>query len=46
MLEGVVIRNTDDNLRFDGNGRNFSKRVENAVGKGEIARFEQFLLFP
>ena len=24
----------------------FSKRVENTVGKGEIARYEQFLLFP
>ena len=24
----------------------FSKRVENAVGKGEIGRYEQFLLFP
>ena len=23
-----------------------SKLVENAVGKGEIARYEQFLLFP
>ena len=23
-----------------------SKRVENAVGKGEIARYEQFLLVP
>ena len=23
-----------------------SKWVENAVGKGEIARYEQFLLFP
>ena len=22
------------------------KKVENAVGKGEIARYEQFLLFP
>ena len=22
------------------------KRVENAVGKGEIARYERFLLFP
>ena len=31
---------------FDENGRKFSKRVENAVGKGEIARNEQFLLFP
>ena len=25
---------------------NFPKRVENTVGKGEIARYEQFLLFP
>ena len=24
----------------------FFKRVENTVGKGEIARYEQFLLFP
>ena len=24
----------------------FSKRIENTVGKGEIARYEQFLLFP
>ena len=24
----------------------FSRRVENTVGKGEIARREQFLLFP
>ena len=24
----------------------FSKRVENTVGQGEIARYEQFLLFP
>ena len=23
-----------------------SERVENIVGKGEIARYEQFLLFP
>ena len=23
-----------------------SKRVENTMGKGEIARYEQFLLFP
>ena len=25
---------------------NYSKWVENTVGKGEIARYEQFLLFP
>ena len=36
----------DDNLKFDGNSRKFSKKVENGVGKGEIARNEQFLLFP
>ena len=27
------------------NGRKLSKRVENTVGKEEIARYEQFLLF-
>ena len=36
----------DDNSKFDENGGEFSKRVENTVGKGEIARYEQFLLFP
>ena len=36
----------DDNFKFNGNGRKLSKRVENTVGKGEIARYEQFLLFP
>ena len=36
----------DDNLNFDENIRKLSKRVENSVGKGEIARYEQFLLFP
>ena len=36
----------DDDFKFDGNGRTFSKQVENTVGKGEIARYEQFLLFP
>ena len=28
------------------NGRQLSKHVENTVGKGEIARYKQFLLFP
>ena len=37
---------SDENFKFDENGRRFSKRVENTVGKGEIARYEQFLLFP
>ena len=36
----------EDNFEFDENGRKLSKRVENTVGKGEIARYEQFLLFP
>ena len=42
----------DVNFKFDQNGRKLSKRVENTVGKGEtahkgeIARYEQFLLFP
>ena len=35
-----------DNIKFDENGRKFSKRVENTVRKGEIPRYEQFLLFP
>ena len=35
-----------DNFKFDENGRKFSKWVENAVEKGEIAHYEQFLFFP
>ena len=35
----------DDNFKLDENGRKLSKWVENTVGKGEIARYEQFLLF-
>ena len=36
----------DDNFKFGENGRKLSKWVENTVVKGEIARYEQFLLFP
>ena len=36
----------DDNFKVDENGRKSSKRVENTVGKGEIARYKQFPLFP
>ena len=36
----------NDNFKFYENGRQLSKRVENTVGKGEIARHEQFLHFP
>ena len=39
-------QSADDNFKFDENSRKFSKRVENTVGNGEIARYEQFLLFP
>ena len=44
----------EDNFKFHENGRKFSKRIENTVGKGifennvekgEIARNEQFLIF-
>ena len=36
----------DDNFKFVENGRKLSKQVENTVEQGEIARYEQFLLFP
>ena len=36
----------EDNLEVDENSRKFSKWVENTGGKGEITRYEQFLLFP
>ena len=35
----------DNNFKFDDNDRKFFKWLENTVGKGEIARYEQFLLF-
>ena len=35
----------DDNFKLDKIGRKLSKCVENTAGKGEIARYEQFLLF-
>ena len=36
----------DDNFIFVENGRKLSKQVENTEGKGEIARYKQFLFFP
>ena len=36
----------DNNFRSDENGGKLSERVENTVRKGEIARYDQFLLFP
>ena len=36
----------DDSFEIGENVRKFSKQIENTVGKGEIAHYEQFLLFP
>ena len=36
----------EDNFKFDENIRKLSKWVENTVGKGEIACYEQFFPFP
>ena len=36
----------DDSFKLVENGGKFSERVENTVGKGEIAHYEQFLVFP
>ena len=33
-------------FEFDENGGKFYKRVEDTVESGEMARYEQFLLFP
>ena len=35
----------DSNFKFDENGGKVSKRVENTVGKREIAHNKQFLLY-
>ena len=36
----------DDNFKFDESGRKLTKSIENTEGKGEIACYKQFLLFP
>ena len=36
----------DNNFEFNGYGRKSSERAENTVGKGEIAHYKQFFLFP
>ena len=40
------FQTADDNFKFDENCKKLSKRVENTVGKGEIAHNEQYLLCP
>ena len=37
---------SNNNFKFHENERKLSKQEENTVGKGEIACYEQFLLFP
>ena len=44
-LTSKLKKFADDNFEFGENGRKLSKRLENTVGRGEIARYEQFLLF-
>ena len=44
MTNFRLIQTANDNFKFDKNGREFSEMVENTVGKGEIAHYEQFLL--
>ena len=39
-------QSADNNFEFNVNSRKFFMLVENTEGKGEIARHEQFLLFP
>ena len=47
MLDRSKLKQSaDDNFEFDVNSRKLSKLVQNTVDKGEIARDEQFLLFP
>ena len=47
MLDWSKLKQfADDNFKFDENSRKFSKQVENTVGKGEIACYKQFLVFP
>ena len=47
ILDGSKLKQSaGNNFKFDENSRKFSKWVEKTVGKVEIARYEQFLLFP
>ena len=47
MLDSSNLKEfADNNFKLDENGGKFFKRVENTEGKGEVARYEQFLLFP
>ena len=43
LPNGKILQTTV--VRFDKNGGKFSRMVENTIGNGEIARYEQSLLF-
>ena len=47
MLDSSKLKEfTDNNFEFKENGGKSSEILKNAVGKGEIAHYEQFLFFP
>ena len=46
LVSSKLKNNADDNFKFDENGRKFYKRAENTMGKVEIDRYEQYLLYP
>ena len=46
LFQTERVNNADDNFKFYERGRMLLKQVENTVGKGEIAGYKQFLLFP
>ena len=47
ILDASKLKESADYYwKVDKNGIKFSKRIENTVRKGEIARYKQFLLFP
>ena len=45
-LPNLLREFADDNFKSLENGRKFSKQVDNKMGKGEIACYKQYLLFP
>ena len=44
LLDSSKLKELADNSKFNENSRKISAIIENAVEKGEIARYEQFLL--
>ena len=46
ILDSSKLKEFGVDFKSDENGRKFSKRVDNTVRKGEIARYEQFFSLP